>query len=71
MEKVAFWSLARILNWSHASLVLGAEVLYVIVGSKWSSERLDIFDSAPLQFFLGGACVCVLSAKVNTEKTIY
>ena len=54
-----------------ASLVLATEVLYAIVGSKWSSERLVIFGSAPLPFFPGGARVCVLSAQVNIKETIY
>ena len=53
------------------SLVLASEVLYVVVGSKWSSERLIIFGSAPLPFFPGGARVCVLSAQVNIKETIY
>ena len=54
-----------------AILVLAAELMYVIVVSKWSSERLVIFGSAPLPFFPGGARVCVLSAQVNIKETIY
>ncbi|KAI9916537.1 hypothetical protein PsorP6_017211 [Peronosclerospora sorghi] len=53
-----------------ARFVLVAEVLYVIVGSKWPDERLDIFGSAPLPFFPGGARVWVFSSKVNTEEII-
>ncbi|KAI9918691.1 hypothetical protein PsorP6_011565 [Peronosclerospora sorghi] len=53
-----------------ARFVLVAEVMYIIVGSKWPGERLDIFGSALLPFFPGGARVWVLSAKVNTEETI-